>query len=122
MNIYIISHCLWNLLFHLNSKKYMIKYMNLSLLHIFFFTVFSVFDLLFLGLLFSCLLFSCLLFSGFCFHANSEYHNIFFLNWLISSIKFILQLLNCQNKGIWIIILFIFCGTTSYMSGFIFYF
>ena len=48
------------------------------------------FSLLFSVLLFSGLLFSCLLFSGFCFQANSEYRNIFFLNWPISIIKFIL--------------------------------
>ena len=38
------------------------------------------------------------------------------------AIKCIFLLLSCQNKGIWIIILFIFCGTMSYISGFIFYF
>ena len=43
------------------------------------------------SLLFSGLLFSCLLFSGVCFQANSEYRNIFFLNWPISIIKFILS-------------------------------
>ena len=57
--------------------------------------LFSV--LLFSGFLFSCLLFSGLLFSGFCFQANSEYRNIFFLNWPISIIKFILIQLSCQN-------------------------
>ena len=46
------------------------------------------------------LLFSGLLFSGFCFQANSEYCNIFFLNWPISIIKFILIQLSCQNLGI----------------------
>ena len=58
------------------------------------------FSLLFSVLLFSGLLFSCLLFSGFCFQANSEYRNIFFLNWQISIIKLILIQLSCQNKGI----------------------
>ena len=57
--------------------------------------LFSV--LLFSVLLFSGLLFSCLLFAGFCFQANSEYRNIFFLNWPISIINFILIQLSCQN-------------------------
>ena len=66
---------------------------NFSLL----FSVLLFSGLLFSGLLFSGLLFSGLLFSGFCFQANSEYHNIFFLNWPISIIKFILIQLSCQN-------------------------
>ena len=53
--------------------------------------------LLFSVLLFSGLLFSCLLFSCFCFQANSEYRNIFFLNWPVSIIKLILIQLSCQN-------------------------